>query len=122
MIKKQRSGLAGQVRVIGGQWRGRKLPVLAHPALRPTPDRVRETLFNWLAPIIQQANCLDCYAGSGALGLEALSRYAQNATLLEIDFQLADQLNRNLQVLKAKNAEVIHVGAMHWLAEKGEPF
>lgn len=75
---------AGQIRIIGGKWRGRKLPVPDSPGLRPTTDRVRETLFNWLAPMIQGARCLDCFAGSGALGLEALSRYASEATLLKL--------------------------------------
>ncbi|MCK8299308.1 RsmD family RNA methyltransferase, partial [Erwinia amylovora] len=84
MNKKPRSGAAGQIRSIGGQWRGRKLPVPDSAGLRPTTDRVRETLFIWLAADIQQANCLDCFAGSGALGLVALSRHAASATLLEL--------------------------------------
>ena len=75
--KKPPQAAAGQIRIIGGQWRGRKLPVPNSPGLRPTTDRVRETLFNWLAPVIQGARCLDCFAGSGALGLEALSRYGE---------------------------------------------
>ncbi len=84
MSKSPRSGGgAGQIRIIGGQWRGRKLPVPDSAGLRPTTDRVRETLFNWLAPDLPQARCLDCFAGSGALGLEALSRYAGSVTLLE---------------------------------------
>lgn len=65
---------AGQLRIIGGQWRRRLLPFDADAGIRPTPDRVRETLFNWLAPWISGARCLDLYSGSGALGLEALSR------------------------------------------------
>lgn len=75
-MKKPNHSGSGQIRIIGGQWRGRKLPVPDSPGLRPTTDRVRETLFNWLAPVIVDAQCLDCFAGSGALGLEALSRYA----------------------------------------------
>ena len=65
-----------QLRIIGGQWRGRKLSFPEVPGLRPTPDRVRETLFNWLAPVIAGARCLDLFAGSGALGLEALPHRA----------------------------------------------
>jgi 16S rRNA (guanine966-N2)-methyltransferase len=84
-MKKPNHAGSGQIRIIGGQWRGRKLPVPESPGLRPTTDRVRETLFNWLAPSIVDANCLDCFAGSGALGLEALSRYAASATLLEME-------------------------------------
>ena len=77
-MKKPTRAPAGQIRIIGGQWRGRKLPVPDSPGLRPTTDRVRETLFNWLAPSMVDANCLDCFAGSGALGLEALSRYGRD--------------------------------------------
>lgn len=72
-MKKPNHAGSGQIRIIGGQWRGRKLPVPESPGLRPTTDRVRETLFNWLAPSMVDARCLDCFAGSGALGLEALS-------------------------------------------------
>ena len=73
----------GAVRVIGGRWRGRRLPVADADALRPTPDRLRETLFNWLAPVLPGARCLDLFAGSGALGLEALSRGAAEVVLVE---------------------------------------
>lgn len=66
----------GVIRIIGGQWRGRRLPIPAVADVRPTPDRVRETLFNWLAPYLPEARCLDAFAGSGALGFEALSRGA----------------------------------------------
>ena len=73
-----------RVRIIGGKWRGRKLDVAALEGLRPTPDRVRETLFNWLAPYCPGANVLDCCAGSGALGLEALSRGARHLVAIEL--------------------------------------
>ncbi|MBN3053158.1 16S rRNA (guanine(966)-N(2))-methyltransferase [Pectobacterium brasiliense] len=122
MAKKNASSAAGQIRIIGGQWRGRKLPVPDSPGLRPTTDRVRETLFNWLAPVIQQARCLDCFAGSGALGLEALSRYAAHATLLEMERAVAQQLTQNLALLRAENAEVINTDALSWLAKLGTPF
>jgi 16S rRNA (guanine966-N2)-methyltransferase len=73
----------GSVRVIGGEWRGRRLPVVDLPGLRPSGDRTRETLFNWLQPFIQDAHCADLFAGSGALGLEAASRGAAEVTLIE---------------------------------------
>lgn len=122
MAKKNASSAAGQIRIIGGQWRGRKLPVPASPGLRPTTDRVRETLFNWLAPVIQQSRCLDCFAGSGALGLEALSRYAAHATLLERERNVAQQLTQNLTLLRAENARVVNTDTLQWLAQAGEPF
>jgi len=112
---------AGQIRIIGGQWRGRKLPVPDSPGLRPTTDRVRETLFNWLAPSMVDAKCLDCFAGSGALGLEALSRYAASATLLEMERGVAQQLQQNLATLKATNARVVTTNTLVFLAQPGTP-
>ncbi|WP_145560465.1 16S rRNA (guanine(966)-N(2))-methyltransferase [Yersinia mollaretii] len=113
---------AGQIRIIGGKWRGRKLPVPNSPGLRPTTDRVRETLFNWLAPMIQGVRCLDCFAGSGALGLEALSRYAGEAVLLEADRHVAKQLSNNLTLLSAGNGQVVNTNSLQWLAQSGQPF
>jgi len=112
---------SGQIRIIGGQWRGRKLPVPDSPGLRPTTDRVRETLFNWLAPYMVDARCLDCFAGSGALGLEALSRYAASATLLEMERNVAQQLQKNLATLKAANARVVNANTLTFLAAPGTP-
>lgn len=120
MNKKPRSGAAGQIRIIGGQWRGRKLPVPDSAGLRPTTDRVRETLFNWLAADVQQAKCLDCYAGSGALGLEALSRHAASATLLELERAVARQLEINLATLGAKSGRVVNTNTLQFLAQKGD--
>ncbi|WLS79217.1 16S rRNA (guanine(966)-N(2))-methyltransferase [Erwinia pyri] len=122
MNKKPRGGGAGQIRIIGGLWRGRKLPVPDSAGLRPTTDRVRETLFNWLAPDIQGARCLDCFAGSGALGLEALSRHAASATLLELERPVAQQLEKNLATLGAKTGRVINVNTLQFLAQGGEPY
>ena len=82
----------GKVRIIGGKWRGRKLAVLSCPGLRPTPDRVRETLFNWLQPVIEGAVCLDLFAGTGVLGFEALSRGAGRVVMVEQDLKLAGRL------------------------------
>ncbi|WP_435955689.1 16S rRNA (guanine(966)-N(2))-methyltransferase [Dryocola sp. BD626] len=120
-MKKPQSSGAGQIRIIGGQWRGRKLPVPDSPGLRPTTDRVRETLFNWLAPSMVDATVLDCFAGSGALGLEALSRYAANATLLEMDRAVSQQLQKNLVTLKAANGQVVNTNTLNYLAQPGKP-
>ncbi|CAQ85818.1 MULTISPECIES: 16S rRNA (guanine(966)-N(2))-methyltransferase [Photorhabdus] len=122
MAKKSQQQSMGQIRIIGGKWRSRKLPVLNSPGLRPTTDRVRETLFNWLAPVIQEARCLDCYAGSGALGLEALSRYAAQATFIEYERNVAKQLSANLALLNAKNAEITNDSALNYLSQPGTPY
>jgi len=92
---------AGRLRIIGGDYRRRLLPVLDSPGLRPTPDRVRETLFNWLAATLPGARVLDLFAGTGSLGLEALSRGAREATFVERDARVADQLTANLATLGA---------------------
>jgi 16S rRNA (guanine966-N2)-methyltransferase len=86
----------GQIRIIAGQWRGRKLAVADRPGLRPTPDRVRETVFNWLQPQLAGARVLDLFAGSGALGIEALSRGAASALLVERDGAAQSALRRVL--------------------------
>jgi len=99
-------GRSGQIRIIGGQWRSRKLPVNDVEGLRPTTDRVKETVFNWLAPFLDDANCLDLFAGSGGLSFEALSRYAASALLIEKDKGAAKQLQQNLTTLKCTNATV----------------
>lgn len=95
----------GSVRIIAGRWRGRKLPVLNVTGLRPTGDRVKETLFNWLMPYIVNADCLDCFAGSGSLGFEALSRQAKSVTFLELNKTVAHQLSQNLQALNCDKTQ-----------------
>ncbi|MDA3134523.1 16S rRNA (guanine(966)-N(2))-methyltransferase [Atlantibacter subterranea] len=120
-MKKPSSSGSGQIRIIGGQWRGRKLPVTDSPGLRPTTDRVRETLFNWLAPYMVDARCLDCFAGSGALGLESLSRYAASATLLEMERPVAQQLQKNLATLKAAHGKVVNTNTLNYLNQTGTP-
>ena len=90
---------AAQLRIIGGMWRGRKLTVVNRPGLRPTGDRVRETLFNWLTPVIADARCLDLFAGSGALGLEALSRGAASCDFVDADEQALLSIRKNLYAL-----------------------
>lgn len=107
------------LRIIGGEWRGRKLSFLAEPGLRPTPDRVRETLFNWLQGRVEGAHCLDLFTGSGALGLEALSRGAAQATLLDNNTLAIRQLQQHLQVLNAgERAQLIQADALKWLRQQ----
>lgn len=107
----------GDVRVISGKWRGRKLPVYNAEGLRPTPDRVKETLFNWLMQHIDGAVVLDCFAGSGSLAIEALSRHADFASLIERDRKLATHLSQNLQRLNCSNAEIINQDCLTVLAK-----
>lgn len=110
----------GRLRIIGGDFRRRLLPVLDSPGLRPTPDRVRETLFNWLAAAIPGARALDLFAGTGALGLEALSRGARQACFVEHDGRVAAALADNLATLgAAERARVVNADARAFLA--GEP-
>lgn len=111
-----------KVRIIGGRWRGRKLQFPAAITLRPTPDRVRETLFNWLQPWIADARCLDLFAGSGALGLEAASRGARRVVMVENDTRVAAQLSAHLTTLQASQAEVVCADSVAYLRGTPEPF
>ncbi|MBL6735041.1 MAG: 16S rRNA (guanine(966)-N(2))-methyltransferase RsmD [Shewanellaceae bacterium] len=104
--KKSLKQPAGCIRIIGGQWRGRKIPVIDVEGLRPTTDRMKETLFNWLMPYLAEARILDLFSGSGALAFEALSRYAQYALLCEKNMMAAQQLEQHLDLLKCENADV----------------
>lgn len=97
---------AGEVRIIGGQWKRTKLPVADKPGLRPTPDRVRETLFNWLGQDLTGWRCVDAFAGTGALGFEAASRGAVQVQLVEQDAALIAQLKRIKEQLKAETVQV----------------
>ena len=109
------SAAPGKLRIIGGSLRGSKLAVPDLPGLRPTPDRVRETLFNWLMPVIAGARCLDLFAGTGALGIEALSRGAAAVDFVETDARLAEALRANLLRLK-QPAQVHRADAGQFLA------
>ena len=111
----------GVVRIIAGRWRGRKLVFPALPGLRPTGDRLRETLFNWLQPLLPGARCLDLFAGSGALGLEAASRNAALVSLIESNPAVAQALRDNCALLEAGVAEVINTDALAWLARRSPP-
>lgn len=106
---------AYQLRIIGGRWRGTRLHFPQVAAIRPTPDRVRETLFNWLAPTIAGSRCLDLFAGSGALGLEALSRGAREVVFVEQDPKVVDYLRATLARLKAPEAQVMPGDALRFL-------
>ena len=106
------------LRIIGGDWRSRKLAFPAIEGLRPTPDRVRETLFNWLQTSTPGAACLDLFCGSGALGFEALSRGAASVTFVDRAPEVVHQIRQNLNLLKAQNAEVICAAVMDWLEVK----
>ena len=97
---------AGEVRIIGGQWKRSKLPVADKPGLRPTPDRVRETLFNWLGQDLTGWRCVDAFAGTGALGFEAASRGAVQVQLVEQDATLIAQLKKIKEQLKAEAVQV----------------
>jgi len=105
----------GSVRIIGGTWRGRRLSVPASE-VRPSADRVRETLFNWLQPRLPGARCLDLFAGTGALGFEALSRGARQAVLVERDPAVFTHLQEMRVRLAAEHAEILRYDAQAWLA------
>lgn len=115
MISGKRQGHSkNQLRIIGGQWRGRKLNFADIDGLRPTPDRVRETLFNWLAPTIVGSQCLDVFAGSGALGLEALSRGAKQVDFIDTAPIATRHIQSNLSLLDG-NGHVHQASAENWL-------
>ena len=113
---------SGTVRIIAGLWRHRQLSVLPWPGLRPTPDRVRETLFNWIAPDLFGARCLDLFAGTGALGFEAASRGAEQVVLVERDAQVARHLRVQAQLLDATMVQVVCADALQWLARDSARF
>lgn len=113
--KKRHQPSKSQLRIIAGQWRGRKLPFPAVDGLRPTGDRIRETLFNWLQGDVHGARCLDLFSGSGALGLEALSRGAAHTTFLELNSTACRQLRENIAALKANSAQVVQTDTLAWL-------
>lgn len=114
------AGRSNQLRIIGGQWRSRKLPFPSIDGLRPTPDRVRETLFNWLAPVMTGAKCLDLFAGSGALGLEALSRGAAEVVMLDQHPKVIAQLKANLELLQCEQALLKTTRAEDYLARPAD--
>jgi 16S rRNA (guanine966-N2)-methyltransferase len=116
MTAPPRRPLPNEVRIIGGQWRRSKLPVADAAGLRPTPDRVRETLFNWLGQSLEGWRCIDAFAGSGALGFEAASRGAGEVVLIERDRRLAGRLEESKARLKADAVRVVNGDAITWMA------
>ncbi|MFQ3248964.1 MAG: 16S rRNA (guanine966-N2)-methyltransferase [Glaciecola sp.] len=113
----------GLVRIIAGTHRGRRLPVLVHEGLRPTGDRVKETLFNWLMAEVEGAVCLDMYAGSGSLGIEALSRGAKHVVFIEQDRTVSQQITDNLTTLRElDNAAVLNQSALSTDLDASGPF
>lgn len=112
----------GSLRIIAGKWRGRKLDVLDVDGLRPTPNRVRETLFNWLQPSIGSARCLDLFAGSGALGFESASRGAEQVDMVDLDAKITKQLQTNCQILTTDNCYVSHSSAQQFLANNSKQY
>ena len=117
-----KSSKVGQVRIIGGQWKGRRIKFYEVAGLRPTLDRVRETLFNWLMYDIQGARCLDLFAGSAALGIEALSRGAGEVVFVEKNKRAADTIHDNLRELKFTNVKVFNTSAEVVLKKNADPY
>ena len=108
---------AAKLRIIGGEWRSRQLPIPEVEGLRPTPDRVRETLFNWISPYVPGAVCADLFCGSGALGLEALSRGAKQVTFVDSSRLVTKQMQANLSTLQARHGQVFTQGADLYLQQ-----
>src|SRR6185369_8115241 len=115
-------GTPGTLRVIGGKYRSRLLRVPARPGLRPTPDRVRETLFNWLGQDLSGLACLDLFAGSGALGFESASRGAARVVLVEKDRIALAELERSRLELGASQVEIVRSDALIFLRQKNARF
>lgn len=112
----------GFVRIIGGSWRGRKLKALNSPGLRPTPNRVRETLFNWLQMWIEGSHCLDLFSGTGSLCLESLSRGAAEAVFVEENPQVVKILTENIAQFAQAPCEVVNSSALNYLDGTPRPF
>ncbi|MFD1382819.1 16S rRNA (guanine(966)-N(2))-methyltransferase RsmD [Rhodanobacter aciditrophus] len=117
-----KSASHSKLRIIGGEWRSRQLPIPNIEGLRPTTDRVRETVFNWLNFDIPGASCLDLFCGSGALGFEALSRGAKDCTFVELNRSVSEQIKTNLKTLQAHNGSVINTDATTFLRQPATGF
>jgi 16S rRNA (guanine966-N2)-methyltransferase len=120
--KSQAKSLPNRLRIIGGRWRGVPISFPSRPELRPTPDRVRETIFNWLQPVIADARCLDLFAGSGALGFEALSRGASHVQFVDRDAQIIKHLQETASKLEAQQAVIVMSDALRFLSGAPTPF
>ena len=115
VAKQNKSRAQGKLRIIGGQWRSRQLPVIEADGLRPTTDRVRETLFNWLQENVPGSSCLDLFAGSGALGFEAASRGASKVVLVEKSSSIYKMLQQNVKKLGASQITLLNLDALSYL-------
>jgi 16S rRNA (guanine(966)-N(2))-methyltransferase RsmD len=120
--KQQKGEKPGKVRIIAGEHRGRRIEVAARPDLRPTPDRVRETLFNWLGQRLEGAACLDLFAGTGALGFEAASRGAARVVMVENDAPVFAALGKTKELLRASRVELVCADALRFLVHGSERF
>ncbi|MCP5325985.1 MAG: 16S rRNA (guanine(966)-N(2))-methyltransferase RsmD [Oceanospirillaceae bacterium] len=113
---------SNKLRIIGGQWRSRQLSFPDAEGLRPTTDRIRETVFNWLQPVIHGARCLDLFSGSGAMGFEALSRGAASVVMVDLNPKVVRQLKENVQLLATRNAQVVQADCLQYLSQANGPF
>ena len=111
----RKSAPPGEVRIIGGLWKRTKLPVPLFPGLRPTPDRVRETLFNWLGQDLSGWHCVDAFAGTGALGWEAASRGATQVVMIENNAALVEQLQATRNQLQVEGVTVVRGDGLAWM-------
>jgi len=114
-VAQKKNKQKNSVRIISGQWRSRRISFLDKPGVRPTPDRVRETLFNWLGDTIAGARCLDLFAGSGALGFEAASRGAAHVTLVDTDLAICKMLAEQKTLLQATQIDIVQQEALSYL-------
>jgi 16S rRNA (guanine966-N2)-methyltransferase len=121
MPRPSSKGRTGQVRIIGGRWRGRRLHFPNLPGLRPTTDRNRETLFNWLSPVVYNSRCLDLFAGSGALGLEALSRGAACCDFIDSSAPAVQSIQEHLAKLDVAGSQCHLADALSWLHSQRPP-
>ncbi|CAL4317723.1 16S rRNA (guanine(966)-N(2))-methyltransferase RsmD [Buchnera aphidicola] len=103
------------IKIISGYLKGRNITLINHVYLRPTLHRIRETLFNWIEKKIYNANCLDCFSGSGALSIESISRYAKYVTLIENNKKILNNIKKNIKKLNIQNIEILNVNALVWL-------
>jgi len=118
----KRTAKAGKIRIIGGEHRGRRIEVPSRSDLRPTPDRVRETLFNWLGQTLDGRSCLDLFAGSGALGFEAASRGAARVVMVENDRTVLAALQKTRELIRARQVDIVLGDAFDYLAKGSERF
>lgn len=115
-----RGAKTARLRIIGGRWRSRMIPFASETGVRPTGARIRETLFNWLQAVVPGARCLDLFAGSGALGFEALSRGASEVVMVDHDVRAVQQLQANAETLGASGARIVWTDAFDYLSTPGQ--